>query len=87
MLIYIFLCKKIAACYENVCIQRGLKSEAFNFARHIIIQFVINLFLHNLSVPNSNQSNIVPYLVSFTFKLAKQKMTAKTTYLLLFSDK
>ena len=28
-----FQCKNIAACYEIVCIQTGLKSETLNFAR------------------------------------------------------
>ena len=32
-----FYCKNRAACYENVCLQSGLKSEAVNFARQIII--------------------------------------------------
>ena len=66
----------------------GLKSKTLNFAQHISIYFVIHLFLDNLGVRNSNQSNDVLYLVSFNqLQISNAKNAAKTTYLLLFSDK
>ena len=65
----------------------GLKFKTLNFARHVSIYFFIYLFLHNLCVLNTNQSDNFFYLASFTFKFDKQKMAAKTTYLLLFPDK
>ena len=44
-------------------------------------------FLHNLYVLNSTLSDKILYLVSFTFKWAKQKMAAKTTSFLYFCYK
>ena len=35
------------------------------------------MFLHNLRVLNSNLSDNILYLVTFTFKLAKHKMAAE----------
>ena len=35
------------------------------------------LFLHNLCVLNSNLSDNIQYLVTFTFKLAKHKIATK----------
>ena len=35
------------------------------------------LFLHNMCVLNSNLSDNILYLVTFTFKLAKHKMATK----------
>ena len=62
----------------------GWNPKKMHFARHLRVEFIIYLFLHNLCVLNENLSDNILYLVSFTFKLLKQKMTAKTTSLLYF---
>ena len=58
-------------------ISPGLKSETWNFARDFSVYFLIHLFLHNVCVLNSNLSVYILYLVTFTFKLAKHKMSTK----------
>ena len=50
-----------------------MESETLHFARYVGVDFCINLCLHNLSVWNTNLSNNILYLMSFTIKLAKQK--------------
>ena len=55
-----------------------MKSETFNFTRYLSVEFRIHLFLHNPGVLNANLSNNILYLMSFTLKLAKQKMTSKS---------
>ena len=66
----------------------GLKSEILSIGRAFYCIFFIHLFLHNLSVLNSNLSNNILYLVmTFTFKLAKQnghQNVNKTPYFLWF---
>ena len=44
------------------------------------IQFVDHLLLHNLGVLNLNKSDNVLYLVSFTFKFAKQMVCVEFEY-------
>ena len=70
-----------------MCIYPGLKYDTLNFAGHLSLYFSSRLLLHNFHVLNSNLSNKIIYLLSFTFKLAKQKMAAKTTYFLYFCYK
>ena len=53
----------------------GWNPKKLHFARHLRVEFIIYLFLHNLCVLNENLSDNILYLVSFTFKLLKQKMT------------
>ena len=48
-----------------------------SFAPDFSVYFFIHLFLHNLCVLNSNLSDNILYLVTFTFKLAKHKMATK----------
>ena len=42
------------------------------------VKLALHLFLHKLSMLKLNMSDNILYLVSFTFKLAKPKMTTKT---------
>ena len=70
----------IAAFYENVWIYFVMESETLNFARYLGVYFFIHLFLHNFGVPNANLSNDILYLIFFTFKLAKQAIATKNTY-------
>ena len=42
-----------------------------------VYNFFIHLFLHNLCVLSSNLSDNILYFVTFTYKLAKQKIAAK----------
>ena len=67
----------IAVFYENVCIYAGMKYETLNFARHLSVEFCIHLFRHNLGALNENVSNNIQYLMSFNFKLTKQKLATK----------
>ena len=67
--------KNIAAFYENVCVWPGLKAEILSIGQQFNI-YLYPLFLHKLGVLNSNLSNNIIYLVTFTFKLAKNKMAA-----------
>ena len=71
--IYIFKRKNIADFFQNECIYPGLKYETLNFDLRLRLYFWSRLFLHNWCVLNSNLSDIITYLVSFTFKSAKQK--------------
>ena len=47
------------------------------FSRIFCVYFFNHLFLHNLFVVNSDLPDDILYLVTFTYKLAKHKMTAK----------
>ena len=60
-----------------MCVQSELKSEILSIGRYFRVYFFIHLFLHNLGVLNLNLSYNILYLLTFTFKLAKHKMTAK----------
>ena len=61
----------------------GLEYETLNIARHLSPVF-FHLFLHNLGVLSSNLSDDILSLVSFTFKLGKQKMAAKNQIFSIF---
>ena len=61
-----------------------MKSETLSLAWYQSVQFCIPLFLHNFGVLNANLTNKILYLMSFTFKLAKQKMIFKITSFLFF---
>ena len=80
--IYIFKRNNNYRFFLNVCIYPGLKYETLNFALQLRLYFLSRLFLHNWCVLNSNLSDKIIYLVSFTFKKAKQKMATKTTFFL-----
>ena len=43
-----------------------MKSEALNFSRHLSLEFVVHLFLHNLCVLNSNRSDSFVVLDSYS---------------------
>ena len=62
---YIFLNEII---FENECIYPVLKYETLNFALLLGLYFLSRLFLHNWCVLNSNLTDKIIYLVSFTFK-------------------
>ena len=66
--IYIFKRKNIADFFKNVCIYPGLKYETLNFALQLRLYFLSRLFLHNWCVLNSNLSDKIIYVVSFTYK-------------------
>ena len=52
-----------------------------------MLNFLCTFFLHYLGELNENLSSNILYLMSFTFKLAKQKMTSKITSFLFFVKK
>ena len=63
--------------FNGRILQPFMKSEILSIGRYFSVYFLIHLFLHNLGVLNSSLSNDILYLVTFTFKLAKQKMAAE----------
>ena len=70
-----------AAFYENLCIYFAMKFNTLNFARYLCVDICAHLFLQNVDVLNANLSNNILFLMSFTFKLSKQKMSSKITSL------
>ena len=72
-----FFIERILQPFIKMCVL-SVKSEILSIDRHFSVYFFLHLFLHNLSVLNTNLSNNILYLVTFTFKLAKHKMAAKT---------
>ena len=76
----------IAAFYENVCIYLQMESETLNFVQYLGVAFVSTCF-YIIWVCESVEiikikKYIHLYLMFFTFKLAKQKMTSKISFFL-----
>ena len=63
--------------YRSLSLKYFYLAWAEIFARDSSVYFFIHLFLDNLCLLNSNLSANILYLVTFTFKLAKHKMTNK----------
>ena len=78
--IHVIIGDCIPAFFQNLCNHRDMKSETLNFARYLNVEFCIHFFLHNVGVLNTKLLNNILYLMSFTFKLANQKMTSKMTF-------
>ena len=76
---YIFLNKRILQNILKMCVfSLGWNMNHWALL-DIWVQIFFRLFLHNLGVLNSNRTDNILSLVSFTFQWAKQKMTAKST--------
>ena len=74
----LFLWKIILQLFEKMCVFI-LRWNLKHWAWYLSVQLCIHLLVHNLGVLKANLTSTILHLMSFNFKVAKQKVTSKIT--------